>query len=174
MSVIGVLNTVGSSSTSSEVANPDDQAILPLTTASALLLPPASRNSVSQILIQATSGTPLTAAYQETDAELLSLHQITNATEADFTITSEQQVLSTATSVDKTLTVLLGGVAAISLLVGGIGVHEHHVGLGHGADPRDRVAQGPRRDAARHPPTVPGRGSVLGSVGGVLGAALGL
>ena len=51
-----------------------------------------------------------------------SLHGITTPTGADFTITSEQQVLSTATSVDRTLTVLLGGIAGISLLVGGIGV----------------------------------------------------
>src|SRR5664280_1033161 len=70
----------------------------------------------------ATSSGTLSAAYQEADAELLSLHGVTTAASADFTITSEQQVLSTATSVDKTLTILLGGVAGISLLVGGIGV----------------------------------------------------
>jgi len=174
MSVIGVLNTVGSSSTSSEVANPDDQAILPLTTASALLFPPASRNSVSQILIQATSGTTLSAAYQESDAELLSLHQITNATDADFTITSEQQVLSTATSVDKTLTVLLGGVAAISLLVGGIGVMNIML-----VSVTERIREIGLRKALGATPRVIRRqflveASVLGSVGGVLGAGLGL
>ncbi len=174
MSVIGVLNTVGSSSTSSEVANPDDQAILPLSTASALLFPPASRNSVSQILIQATSGSTLSAAYQETDAELLSLHQITNATAADFTVTSEQQVLSTATSVDKTLTVLLGGVAAISLLVGGIGVMNIML-----VSVTERIREIGLRKALGATPRVIRRqflveASVLGSVGGVLGAALGL
>ncbi len=36
--------------------------------------------------------------------------------------------------------------------------HEHHAGLGHRADPRDRPAQGPRRHAPGHPPPVPGRG----------------
>ena len=78
---------------------------------------------MSQILIQATSATTLSAAYQEADAELLSLHGITNATAADFTITPRGLIgQSTATSVDKTLTVLLGGIAGISLLVGGIGV----------------------------------------------------
>lgn len=174
MSVIGVLNTVGSSSTSSEVANPDDQAILPLTTASALLFPPASRNSVSQILIQATSGDTLSAAYQETDAELLSLHQITSTADADFTITSEQQVLSTATSVDKTLTVLLGGVAAISLLVGGIGVMNIML-----VSVTERIREIGLRKALGATPRVIRRqflveASVLGSVGGVLGAGLGL
>ena len=122
MSVIGVLNSVGSSSSSSTVADPDDQAVVPLTTASALLFGGTTRNSVSQILIQATSSASLSAAYQEADAELLNLHGITTSTAADFTITSEQEVLSTATSVDRTLTVLLGGIAGISLLVGGIGV----------------------------------------------------
>jgi len=64
MSVIGVLNTVGSSSSSSSTtSNPDDQAIVPLTTASALLFGGSSRNSVSQILIQATSSGTLSAAY---------------------------------------------------------------------------------------------------------------
>ncbi len=174
MTVIGVLNTVGSSSTSSQVANPDDQAILPLTTASALLFGPASRNSVSQILIQATSGNTLSAAYQEADAELLSLHQITSTTNADFTITSEQQVLSTATSVDKTLTVLLGGVAGISLLVGGIGVMNIML-----VSVTERIREIGLRKALGATPRVIRRqflveASVLGSVGGVLGAVLGL
>ena len=64
----------------------------------------------------------LTAAYQEADHLLLQLHGITTPADADFTITSEQSLISTATSVDRTLTILLGGVAGISLLVGGIGV----------------------------------------------------
>ena len=64
----------------------------------------------------------LSAAYQEANNELLNLHHLTNPTAADFTINSQQSLLTTATSVDKTLTVLLGGIAGISLLVGGIGV----------------------------------------------------
>ena len=174
MSVIGVLNTVGSSSSSSTVANPDDQAIVPLTTASALLFGGTTRNSVSQILIQATSSATLSAAYQESDAELLSLHGITTPTAADFTITSEQQVLSTATSVDKTLTVLLGGVAGISLLVGGIGVMNIML-----VSVTERIREIGLRKALGATPRVIRRqflveASVLGSVGGVLGALLGL
>jgi len=174
MSVIGVLNTVGSSSSSSTVANPDDQAVVPLTTASALLTGGSSRNSVSQILIQATSSATLSAAYQETDAELLSLHGITTTTGADFTITSEQQVLSTATSVDKTLTVLLGGVAGISLLVGGIGVMNIML-----VSVTERIREIGLRKALGATPRVIRRqflveASVLGTVGGVLGALLGV
>jgi len=174
MSVIGVLNSVGSSSSSSTTADPDDQAIVPLTTASALLFGGSSRNSVSQILVQATSAGTLSAAYQETDAELLNLHGISTRSAADFTITSEQQVLSTATSVDRTLTVLLGGIAGISLLVGGIGVMNIML-----VSVAERVREIGLRKALGATPRVIRRqflveASVLGTVGGVLGAALGI
>ena len=82
--------------------------------------------------------------------------------------------MSTATSVDKTLTVLLGGIAGISLLVGGIGVMNimlvsvteriREIGL--------RKALGATPRAIRRQFLV--EASVLGLVGGVLGAGLGL
>ncbi len=174
MQVIGVLNTVGSTGSSSSTSDQDDQAIVPITTASIQLFGGTSRNSVSDILIQSTSSSTLSAAYQEADAELLSLHAITDAADADFTIESQQSLLSTATSVDKTLTVLLGGVAGISLLVGGIGVMNimlvsvteriREIGL--------RKALGATPRAIRRQFLV--EASVLGMVGGVLGAGLGL
>ncbi len=52
----------------------------------------------------------------------MALHQITNPKDADFTITSPSTLESTASSVNDALTILLAGIAAISLLVGGIGV----------------------------------------------------
>ena len=72
MSVIGVLNTVGSSgsSGSSTTADQDDQAIVPITTAATQLFGGTSRNTVGDILVQATSSSTLSAAYQEADAEL--------------------------------------------------------------------------------------------------------
>ena len=174
MTVIGVLNTVGSSGSSSTTSDQDDQAIVPITTAATQLFGGTSRNSVSDILIQATSASTLSAAYQEADAELLSLHAITNSSDADFTVESQQSLLSTATSVDKTLTVLLGGVAGISLLVGGIGVMNimlvsvteriREIGL--------RKALGATPRAIRRQFLV--EASVLGMVGGILGAGLGL
>jgi putative ABC transport system permease protein len=118
LTVIGVLNTVGSTSSSS-TSNQDDQMIVPITTATERIF---GSTSLSSILIQSTSSSTLTAAYQEADTELLNLHGITTASDADFSIASQASLVTTATSVDKTLTILLGGVAGISLLVGGIGV----------------------------------------------------
>ena len=53
---------------------------------------------------------------------LLSEHKLTSPEEADFTIMSQSDLLSTVSQVTGTLTALLGGIAAISLLVGGIGI----------------------------------------------------
>ncbi len=176
LSVVGVLDTVGSSggSGSSAAANQDDQAVVPITTAATQLFGGANRNSVGQILLQATSSTTLSAAYQEADNELLSLHHITAPANVDFTIESQQQLLSTATSVDRTLTVLLGGIAGISLLVGGIGVMNIML-----VSVTERVREIGLRKALGATPRIIGRqfvveASVLGLVGGLLGAALGL
>jgi putative ABC transport system permease protein len=174
LTVIGVLNTVGSSGSSSATSDQDDQAVLPITTASTQLFGGSARNSVSDILIKATSSVTLSAAYQEADAELLNLHAISTASDADFTIESQQQVLSTATSVDKTLTVLLGGIAGISLLVGGIGVMNIML-----VSVTERIREIGLRKALGATPRVIRRqflveASVLGLVGGVLGAGLGI
>ncbi len=174
LSVIGVLNTVGSSGGSSTTADQDDQAIVPITTAATQLFGGTSRNTVGEILVQATSSSTLSAAYQESNAELLSLTGTTTSSDAPFTIEPETSLVSTATSVDKTLTVLLGGIAGISLLVGGIGVMNimlvsvteriREIGL--------RKALGATPRAIRRQFLV--EASVLGLAGGLLGAGLGL
>jgi putative ABC transport system permease protein len=168
--VIGVLAPAGASSTTDE----DDQAIVPITTAADRLFGGTTRNEVQEILLEATSGSTLSAAYQEADAELLSLHGISNPADADFTITSEQQLVSTATSVDKTLTVLLGGIAGISLLVGGIGVMNIML-----VSVTERIREIGLRKALGAAPRIILRqflveASVLGLVGGVLGVGLGV
>jgi putative ABC transport system permease protein len=115
--VVGVLGAIGSSA----AANEDDLALVPQTAFATRVAGGTTRASVSTIYLEAGSQAALTAAYQEADALLLTRHGVTAAT-ADFTLSSQQSLLQTATSTDRTLTILLGGVAAISLLVGALGI----------------------------------------------------
>ncbi|HEY2213854.1 MAG TPA: ABC transporter permease [Acidimicrobiales bacterium] len=174
LTVVGVLTSVGSSTSSSTTADPDDVAVVPLTTAAERIFGGTSRDELSSIIVAAKTSDDLTAAYQESNQELLALHGITTATAADFTITSEQSLLSTATSVDRTLTILLGGVAGISLLVGGIGVMNIML-----VSVTERIREIGLRKALGATPGVIRRqflveASVLGLVGGALGALLGI
>ncbi len=170
LTVVGVLASSGSTGNS----NNDDTAVVPYSTMAQRLVGGNSRTSVNTIYIEASSPTSLSAAYQEAQGELLSLHHSTAVTSADFTITTQQSLLTAATSVDKTLTILLAGIAAISLLVGGIGVMNimlvsvteriREIGL--------RKALGARPGVIRRQFLV--EASVLGLAGGVLGAAIGV
>jgi putative ABC transport system permease protein len=114
--VIGVLAQAGSQG----FGNQDDLAVVPITTAQDELF--GGSGSVQRILLSATSAGTVGSAYLEANQILLQTHHVTDPSAADFTITSQTQVLSTAQAVTQTLTILLASVAAISLLVGGIGV----------------------------------------------------
>jgi putative ABC transport system permease protein len=174
LTVVGVLTSTGSSSSSSSTSDPDDLVVIPISTGAERIFGGTTRNSVSSIAVQARSSADLTAAYQEADHLLLQLHGITTASDADFTITSEQSLISTATSVDRTLTILLGGVAGISLLVGGIGVMNIML-----VSVTERIREIGLRKALGATPRVIRRqflveASVLGLIGGALGALLGI
>jgi putative ABC transport system permease protein len=165
--VIGVLNSEGSSATTNE----DDLAVVPITTAQEVL---TGSSSVSTIYLEASSSSTMGAAYNEADDELLSLHGITDPADADFTITSQGSILQTATSVDNTLTILLAGIAAISLLVGGIGVMNIML-----VSVTERIREIGLRKALGATPSIIRRqflveASTLGLVGGLVGAALGV
>ena len=168
--VVGVLTSAGASA----AQNQDDQAVVPISTASDRVFGGSTRTSVQSIYVEATSSTTLSAAYQEANAELMNLHHISTPAGADFSIASQQSLLTTATSVDKTLTVLLGGVAGISLLVGGIGVMNIML-----VSVTERIREIGLRKAIGANPTVIRRqflveASVLGLAGGLLGALLGI
>ncbi len=168
--VIGVLTSAGSDTSS----NLDDQAIVPMSTGASRLFGGSTRNSVSSIYIAARSSSTLSAAYQEATNQLLNRHGITDATGADFTITTQESLLDTATSVSKTLTILLAGIAALSLLVGGIGVMNIML-----VSVTERTREIGLRKALGATPSVIRRqflveASILGLAGGVAGAGLGI
>ena len=168
LEVIGVLASAGSSGTSNE----DDEALVPMSTLEDQI-GGASRGTVSTIYAEATSPGTLSAAYQEADTLLLNIHG-DSAANPDFTINSQQSLLSTASTVNKTLTELLAGIAGISLLVGGIGVMNIML-----VSVTERVREIGLRKALGATPRVIRRqflveASLLGLVGGVLGAAVGL
>ncbi len=166
--VIGILASAGSQG----FGNQDDLAVVPITTAQSELV--GGVGSVQRILLSATSQSTLGSAYIEANQVLLQTHHITNPSQADYSITSSTQVLSTAQAVTQTLTILLASVAAISLLVGGIGVmnimlvsvteRTGEIGLRKalGATPGDLFRQ------------FVIEAGVLTAVGGLLGVATGL
>ncbi|MGH9108937.1 MAG: ABC transporter permease [Acidimicrobiales bacterium] len=118
VTVVGVLGSVGASSTAT-AASQDDEVVVPLSTAVERIF---YSTSLSSILVDARSTALLSAAYQEVDAELLALEGSPAPSTAGFTISTPQSLVSTAVSVNRTLTDLLAGIAGIALLVGGIGV----------------------------------------------------
>jgi putative ABC transport system permease protein len=115
--VIGVLAQRGGSSFSNE----DDQVLIPLTTAQTRLLRRSTRDRVDLILVQASSAQAVPFASEEV-AQILRTRHRTEIGADDFTILTQQNFLDTASTITNVLTIFLGGIAAISLLVGGIGI----------------------------------------------------
>ncbi|MGD0707285.1 MAG: ABC transporter permease [Anaerolineaceae bacterium] len=114
--VIGVLTSRGGSS----FGNQDDLVYVPLNTAQMRLIHRPNYR-VDMIYLSAASSDVVNAASDEV-AEILRERHHDKVGQDDFTILSQQDILSTAQSITGVLTVFLGGIAAISLLVGGIGI----------------------------------------------------
>ena len=110
--LIGITQPKGGTSTA------DDQVMIPLSTAHELFI---GSTSVSAIGLSATSQDAIDAVSSEITATLEQRHGITNGVD-DFTIATQAQLLGTVSSVSDVLTLLLAGIASISLLVGGIGI----------------------------------------------------
>ena len=145
LEVIGVLDAAQLLGADVEQRPRDRAAVAPTRSGSSAA---SNRNSVSSIYVKATSSGTLSAAYQETNALLLNTHKITNPANADFSIATQQSILARGD---------LGRRHAHRHARRHRGHRaarrrhrrdEHHAGVGHRADPRDRRAQGDRRATA--------------------------
>jgi len=121
LTVVGVLVEKGGS----RMSSPDDAVLVPITTAQTKIF--SGRNAlgepmVSTINVVAVSEDRADAAAEEIESLLLRRHGFDPDEDGDFTVFSQADMLTMATEVTDTLTVFLGAIAAISLLVGGIGI----------------------------------------------------
>lgn len=99
--------------------NADDVIYVPLNTAQKVLF---GATSLTSVAVEAKSANVMTQAEDEIGYVLLDRHKIASPANADFSIISQNDILSTVSSVTGTFTALLSGIAAISLIVGGIGI----------------------------------------------------
>jgi putative ABC transport system permease protein len=115
--VIGVLKTKGQSGPN----NQDNVALIPLRTAQ-LKLGGAGTTTVRSINLQVRSAADMNLAQAQVTAILRTLHGLQTGAQDDFTVQNQADILSTVEQTTGTFTTLLGSIAAISLLVGGIGI----------------------------------------------------
>jgi len=114
--IVGVLESKGGSSFGSQ----DDIVMVPFSTAQARLIRRSS-NRVDLIFVQALSAETTKLAADEV-AQILRTRHRTEVGKDDFTIFSQEDFIQTAATITGVLTIFLGGIAGISLLVGGIGI----------------------------------------------------
>lgn len=114
--VIGVLGAKGQSAGGMDQ---DDMAVIPLTTAQERLFGITYLNSIS---IQAASSDVIDQVQEEITALLRTRHRLAPGVADNFTVRNLAAVMATAQETTGTITLLLGNIAAISLLVGGIGI----------------------------------------------------
>jgi len=115
LNIVGVTVSKGGSG----FLNRDDIIYVPLTTAQKVLF---GADYLSSIALEAKSQNVMTEAQNQVGYFLLARHKISDVTQADFSITSQQDIINTVSATTGTFTSLLSGIAAISLLVGGIGI----------------------------------------------------
>ncbi len=113
--VIGVTVSKGGSG----FQNQDDRILIPLLTAQKQVL---GQDFLSSISVAAKSADVMTEAENQVGYLLLARHKLSDPSKADFSILSQSDILGAASQVTGTFTALLSGIAAISLLVGGIGI----------------------------------------------------
>jgi putative ABC transport system permease protein len=117
--VVGVLTPKGGNSSQSQ----DDQVFVPITTSqkqlSAAFNGGRGFSTVNQITVQVVSKDQIPGVKKQIDELLRQRH---NVVDPDFTVESQEDIQAAISEVSKTMTILLGAIAGISLVVGGIGI----------------------------------------------------
>jgi putative ABC transport system permease protein len=144
--VVGVLASKGSSG----FGDQDDTIMIPFRTGQVRLF---GSSSINQIVVQVADASQINTVNTQIETLLRQRHQLAASASDDFTIRNNSDIISRVSSVSDTLTMLLGGVAAVSLVVGGIGImnimlvsvtertREIGIRLAIGAQPRDVMFQ---------------------------------
>ncbi|MFN2316106.1 MAG: ABC transporter permease, partial [Gemmatimonadales bacterium] len=113
--VIGVLGEKGAQGWQ----NPDEQILVPLNTARYRLM---GTDRLRNVAVQVADGIPLERGMVEVERILRSEHKIRPGAANDFQIQNPQEILATRQQTTQTFSVLLASIAAVSLIVGGIGI----------------------------------------------------
>jgi putative ABC transport system permease protein len=149
----------------------DDVVLMPFSSAQARLFHQAY---VREVYVQVADAEQMTAVQEEITALLRTRHRLQESQPNDFTIRNNQQMIETTESTSDAMTYLLAGVAAVSLVVGGIGImnimlvsvteRTHEIGI--------RMAVGARRRTILAQFLT--EAVILSLAGGLLGIALGV
>jgi putative ABC transport system permease protein len=166
--VLGVLDKKGGSAMGQDQ---DDLVCVPYTTAQKRLM---GVTYIGNIIVSAVSPQAIGRATEEIRALLRQRHRIGRDQDDDFEVRSQQDIADAATQMSGVLTVLLGAIASVSLLVGGIGImnimlvsvteRTREIGV--------RRAMGARRSDIRTQFLI--ESSLISGLGGVVGIALGI
>ncbi len=117
--VVGILKSKGQSAMGQDQ---DDTAMIPITTAQKKVFGTSFPGVVRNINVEATSSETINSAEQEITELLRGRHNIGKNKEEDFSVRNFTQMMETAKEASNTMALLLGAIASVSLLVGGIGI----------------------------------------------------